>query len=219
MSSIKFVFFGQSRKPRCGNKCGTLYSGALYVALWASCLLLLWNFWTEFNKTWQEARSQCPLPSFCFSGRSVNKNVCLGQFLKKVVHCTQVHDMWPFGPLVKNRDLIQQYEVTLSRMFNDILTLDQLQWLSNQSDLISWPWHRIWPSPNYEWFPWSICNGCGMSAGNSYPSRHLILSLFGTSYWSNCWDHFSLTCPVFSQLFTFNIPRYFLDFALDPSRP
>ena len=28
--------------------------------------LLLWNRWTEFNETWQEARSQRPLPSFCF---------------------------------------------------------------------------------------------------------------------------------------------------------
>ena len=33
-------------------------------------LLLLWNRWTEFNKTWQEERSQCPLPCLCFSGRS-----------------------------------------------------------------------------------------------------------------------------------------------------
>ena len=32
--------------------------------------LLLWNPWTEFNETWQEARSQRPLPSLCFSGRS-----------------------------------------------------------------------------------------------------------------------------------------------------
>ena len=32
--------------------------------------LLLWNLWTEFNETWQEARSLCPLPSLCFSGRS-----------------------------------------------------------------------------------------------------------------------------------------------------
>ena len=31
--------------------------------------LLLWNCWTEFNETWQEARSQHPLPSLCFSGR------------------------------------------------------------------------------------------------------------------------------------------------------
>ena len=33
-------------------------------------LLLLWNRWTEFNETWQKARSQRPLPSLCFSGRS-----------------------------------------------------------------------------------------------------------------------------------------------------
>ena len=32
--------------------------------------LLLWNCWTEFNETWQEARSKRPLPSLCFSGQS-----------------------------------------------------------------------------------------------------------------------------------------------------
>ena len=31
---------------------------------------------------------------------------------------------------------------------------------------------------DYEWFPWSICNGCGMPAGNAYPSGHLVPSLF-----------------------------------------
>ena len=36
--------------------------------------LLLWNPWTEFNETWQEARSQCPLPSLCFSGQSEKQN-------------------------------------------------------------------------------------------------------------------------------------------------
>ena len=72
-------------------------------------------------------------------------------------------------------DLIQQYEVSLPRMLNDILTLDQ-QWLSNQSDFppISWPWYRLRPSPNYDCFPWSIYNGCGMPAGNAYPSGHLV---------------------------------------------
>ena len=59
-------------------------------------------------------------------------------------------------------DLVEQYGVTLSRMLNDILTLDQ-QWPPYQSDFppISWPLYRAWPSQNYEWFPWSICNGCG----------------------------------------------------------
>ena len=32
--------------------------------------LLLWNRHMEFNETWQEARSQRPLPSLCFSGQS-----------------------------------------------------------------------------------------------------------------------------------------------------
>ena len=36
--------------------------------------LLLWNRWTEFNKTLQEARSQRPLPSLCFSGWSEKQN-------------------------------------------------------------------------------------------------------------------------------------------------
>ena len=110
--------------------------------------LLLWNRRTEFNETWQKARSQHPLPSsyylgwsekqdgrpglwlaetfstsplkplngfqhnltgskistsstmfVCF-GRSVNKKGHPGLFLLKVARYTQVHDMWPFGPLV-----------------------------------------------------------------------------------------------------------------------
>ena len=32
--------------------------------------LFLWNRWIEFNKTWQEPRSQYPLPGLCFSGWS-----------------------------------------------------------------------------------------------------------------------------------------------------
>ena len=43
--------------------------------------LLLWNRWTEFNKTWQEARTQYPLASLCFSGRSENKMVTLASDL------------------------------------------------------------------------------------------------------------------------------------------
>ena len=35
---------------------------------------LLWNHWTEFNETWQEARSQRPLQSLCFSGQSENQD-------------------------------------------------------------------------------------------------------------------------------------------------
>ena len=64
-------------------------------------------------------------------------------------------------------------------MLNDILTLDQ-QWLPNRSDFppIPWPLYRSWPSPNYEWFTGSICNGCCKPAGNAYPSVHLVPSPF-----------------------------------------
>ena len=37
--------------------------------------LLNWNRWTEFDETRQEARSQRPLISLCFSGRSVKKRL------------------------------------------------------------------------------------------------------------------------------------------------
>ena len=61
----------------------------------------------------------------------------------------------------------------------------QSQWLPNWSDFapISWLWYRTWPSPNYEWCPWSICNGCEMPEGNAYHSGHLVPSPFiGLAY-------------------------------------
>ena len=73
--------------------------------------------------------------------------------------------------------LFSKYEVSLTRMLNDLLILDQ-QWIPTGLDFppILWPWYRSWPSPNYEVFPWSICNEWGMPAGNAYPSGHLVLS-------------------------------------------
>ena len=66
---------------------------------------------------------------------------------------------------------------------------------------------------DYEWFPWSICNGCCMPAGNAYPSGHLVPSHHcGTCLCSNCWDQIPRTCHVFTRLFTSNTPWYFLDF-------
>ena len=65
-------------------------------------------------------------------------------------------------------------------MLNDILNLDQLQWLPNRSDFppILLPCYRALPLPNYEWSVWSICNGRGMTTGNAYPSSHLVSSPF-----------------------------------------
>ena len=60
MSSTKFVFFGPIVKTKWPP----------WSLDWLRHFqLLFWNRWTEFNESWQEARSQCPLPSLCFSGR------------------------------------------------------------------------------------------------------------------------------------------------------
>ena len=88
-----FVFLGWSE-----NKMAALASDWL-----KHFRLLLWNRWTDSNETWQEVRSQRPLPSLYFSGLSVNKNGRPSRFLKKVAHCTQVHVMWPYGHLVQVR--------------------------------------------------------------------------------------------------------------------
>ena len=55
----KICVFQADRK----NKMATLASD------WLRHFSLLWNRWPEFNKTWQESRSQRPLPSLCFSGQ------------------------------------------------------------------------------------------------------------------------------------------------------
>ena len=113
-------------------------------------------------------------------------------------------------------DLIQQYEVTLSRMLNDILTLDQ-QWLPNRSDFppISWPLYRAWPSPNYEWFPLKHLQRVWLDSRERLPfPTPGSVPLFGTCLCSNCWDQIPRTCHVFTRLFTLNTPWYFLDFAL-----
>ena len=68
------VYFGGQRSKvkvtidMYGNKLVNMIEMA---ALASDCLrsfqLLLWNRWTEFNETWQEVRSQRPLPSLYFS--------------------------------------------------------------------------------------------------------------------------------------------------------
>ena len=55
--------------------------------------LLLWNRWTEFNETWQEARSQCPLPSFCFPGRSEKQDGRPGLWLAETFSTSSLQSL------------------------------------------------------------------------------------------------------------------------------
>ena len=78
-------------------------------------------------------------------------------------------------------DLIQQYEVSLSRMLNDFLILDQ-QWLPNQSDFppISWPLCRAWPSPIMSGFHGAFAMGVACQQGT--------LTLLDTWFRPPLWD-------------------------------
>ena len=62
-SSTKFVFFGPIGKQ---DGCPGLWLDETFSTS-------LWNRWTEFNETWQEARSQGPLPNLCFWADWKNK--------------------------------------------------------------------------------------------------------------------------------------------------
>ena len=68
ISSTKFVFFRLIGKTRWPPR---------------PLFQLLWNNWIEFNETWQEARSQCLLPSLCFSGRSEKQDGCPGTWFNE----------------------------------------------------------------------------------------------------------------------------------------
>ena len=62
--------------------------------------LLHWNRWTELNETWQEARSQRPLPSLCFSGQSEKQDGRPGLWLAETFSTsplkrwTELNETW-----------------------------------------------------------------------------------------------------------------------------
>ena len=93
MSSTKFVFFWPIGKTRWGP-----------WPLIGRDILDFSSETAERNSTKLDKKQDLNvLYQVCIFRRSVNKNGRPGRFLKKVAHCTQVHDMWPFGPLVYAR--------------------------------------------------------------------------------------------------------------------
>ena len=70
--------------------------------------LLLWNRWTEFNETWHKARTQCPLPSLCFSGRSEKQDGRPGLWLAETFSTS------PLKPLNRIQRNLTQSKNTMS---------------------------------------------------------------------------------------------------------
>ena len=105
-------------------------------------------------------------------------------------------------------DLIQQYEVSLSRMLNDILILDQ-HWLPNQSYFqpISRPSYRAWPSPIMSGFHGAFATDVACQQGTlTLPDTWFRPPYWGTCLCSNCWDQIPRTCHVFTLDFSPRIP-------------
>ena len=86
--------------------------------------LLLWNRWTEFNETWQEGRSQCPLPSLCFSGRSEKQDGRPGLWLAETFPTS------PLKPLYGiQRNLTRRKISTSSTKFVFFGPIGKTRWL------------------------------------------------------------------------------------------
>ena len=85
MFSTKLVFFRADRK----NKIAAPASD------WLRHFRLLWNRWTEFKETWEEARSQRLLQSLCFSGRSEKQDGRPGLWLAETFSTS------PLKPLIE----------------------------------------------------------------------------------------------------------------------
>ena len=64
---------------------------------WLRHFGLLWNRWTEFNETWQEARSQRPLPSLCFSGWSEKQDGRPGLWLAETFSTSPLKPLTEFN--------------------------------------------------------------------------------------------------------------------------
>ena len=76
-------------------------------------------------------------------------------------------------------DLIQQNEVYNVPLTNVKWHSDPWPTVTSQPIRLSINFKTFIPSLTFtdcEWFPWGICNGCGMPAGNAYPSGHLLPS-------------------------------------------
>ena len=110
------------------NKMATLASD------WLRHFLLL--LWTEFHETWQEPRSQCALPSLCFSGKWENEMAApasdwLRHFLLLWNHCTEFNETWQDLNVIyqevfradriylKNKDL-QEFIISLTLSHHDL---------------------------------------------------------------------------------------------------
>ena len=122
--------------------------------------LHLWNRWTEYKKTWQDIRSQCPLPSLCFSGWSEKQDGHPGWDIFNFSSETAEQNS---TKLDRKQDLKVLYQVCVFRddWKNKMATL-ACDWLSHFPLLL---WNR-----------WTEFNETCEEAGSQHPLPSLCFS-------------------------------------------
>ena len=165
-SSTEFVFF----EP-IGKKMAALASD------WLRCFqLLLWNCWTEFNETWQEARSQRRLPRFCFSGRSEKKIAALASYWLRHVSLpfwnrwTEFNDTWQ--------------EAESQRLLPKLCFSDR----SDQQDGRS----GLWLAETFPTSPLKLLNEIQRNLTGSKITTSSTKCVFFMPIWNTRWPHKSL---------------------------
>ena len=166
--------------------------------------LLIQNRWTEFNKTWQEARTQHPPPSLCF-GADYFQHVF---HFKKRYSCER---SWPFRPLVLQTTVTTKWtwsileKVIMQRplcsRWPDCKEIPAYGLMSVLSVV-----HILVPSPLL-WTCWILDYGCTLIT-----TKHYDNMLFHSWLWL-CSLNCGLTEPSFvngilnSQYWSFKIIR------------
>ena len=126
--------------------------------------LLLWNRWTEFNETWQEARSQGPLPSLCFSGQSEKQDGRPGLWLAETFSTS------PLKPLNGiQRNLTGSKISTPSTKFVFFELIGKTRW--PLWPLIGWDLFRL-----LLWNRWTEFNETWQEARSQRPLQSLCFS-------------------------------------------
>ena len=124
--------------------------------------LLLWNHWTEFNETYQEATSKCPLPSLCFWADRSNKMATLAYDLLRHFR----HSL--FSKLIRKQHLNVLYQVCVCFFFwgggggdrTNKLTALAYDWLRYFQLLLGNCWtefNETWQEARSQWPLSTLC--------------------------------------------------------------
>ena len=154
--------------------------------------LLLWNRWMELKETWQEARSQGPLPSLCFSGRSEKQDGRPGLWLAETFSTS------PLKPLNGIEGNLTGSKISRSSTkFVFFWPIGKTRWppwpligwdiFDFSSETVEWNWRKLHRKQDLKVCVFRADRKNKMAALASDWLRHFRLLLW------NCWMEFNKT--------------------------